>query len=150
MCAGRIASAVGKNDFPQMGLKVFTDFGLECLKSNDKYELKETAFTYFSDLSVSMKDEIEPIFEPVINTILATMNEEDKHQEVKDESQKDASKGFSLDSDSEADLVGIEVNLNQVDERCAAINALGIIAIHAPRLVQSRMKEILDSLEKLQ
>lgn len=76
------------------------------------------------------------------------MNGEDQHEQVKDKT-KDASQGFSLDTDSEEDYVGINVNLNQVDERAAAINAMGIIAMHSPKLMQTRMKDILEAQEKL-
>ena len=124
---------------------------MECLKSSDKFELKETAFTYFSDLSILLKEEMAPVFDQVMNTILETMNAEDQHEKVKDESKQGPSKGFSLDSDSEneEDYMGINVNLSQVDERAAAVNAMGIICMHAPKLCQGRMKDILESQEKL-
>lgn len=148
MCAGRLASACGRDVFPAQAIEGFTMFGLECLKSNDKFELKETAFTYFSDLSVLLKEEMAPVFDQVINTILETMYAEDEHEQVKDET-KDPTKGFSLDSDSENDFVGLNVNLNQVDEKAAAVNAMGIIAMNAPKLIQTRMKDILEAQEKL-
>ena len=57
-----------------------------------------------------MKEDMAPVFEPVMNSILHTMNAEDDHEEIKDESKKDKN-GFSLDSDSEQDYVGLNVNL---------------------------------------
>ena len=39
--------------------------------------------------------------------------------------------------------------MNSVDEKAAAVNSLGIIAIHAPKLMAGKRKEILESMEKL-
>ena len=56
--------------------------------------------------------------------------------------------GFSLDSDSEdADELGVNIDIGQVDERASAINALGIINIHAPLLCHTRMQEIMAALD---
>lgn len=70
MSAGRLAQACGKEHFPQQAIEVFTTFGLQCLKSTDKYELKETAMGYFSDLSYLLKEEMAPIYDEVISSIL--------------------------------------------------------------------------------
>lgn len=148
-CAGRLASACGRDVFPAQALEVFTQFGLECLKSSEKYELKETAFTYFSDLAVLLKEDLAPVFEQVMSTILETMNAEDQQEEVRDE-KRDGAKGFSLDTDSEGEgLIGMNVDIGQVDERSAAINALGIIAMHSPKLTANRMKDVLEAQERL-
>lgn len=58
MCAGRLASACGKEDFPQEAIEIFTKFGLACLTQDAerKLELRETAITYFSDLSILIKE----------------------------------------------------------------------------------------------
>jgi hypothetical protein len=113
MCAGRLASSCGRDVFPAQSIDEFTKFGLVCLKSNDKYELKETAFTYFSDLAVLLKEEMAPVFDEVMLAILECMRAEDQHEQVKDESKKDPATGFSLDSDSEdGGFVGLNVNLS--------------------------------------
>jgi hypothetical protein len=44
--------------------------------------------------------------------------------------------------------LGVNIDIGQVDERASAINALGIIAIHAPLLCHGRMQEIMAALEK--
>jgi hypothetical protein len=78
MCAGRLASSCGKDNFPPQAIEVFTAFGLECLKQDgNKLELKETAISYFSDLSILIKEEIAPIFDTVLNEIIKTMMAED-------------------------------------------------------------------------
>lgn len=140
MCAGRLAAACGKDVFPKEALEYFTKFGLQCLQSDGKYELKETAFTYFSDLSVLIREEMAPIFPQVLNSILATMNAEDKQGIDTKDGKTPAPKGFSLDSDSDHDdELGVECDLGQVDEKAAAVNALGVICQNAPGLTAPRM-----------
>jgi len=151
MCAGRLASSCGKEQFPEKAIEVFTNFGLECLKSDNKFELRETAVTYFADLSLLIKEDIAPIFDTVLNEILKTMLAEDAFK--KDESDKPkADKGFSLDSDSE-DVdgeFGMDIDISQLDEKSACINALGNLSMNAPKLCQGRMKDILAAQEHLQ
>lgn len=150
MCAGRLASACGKDNFPQQAIEVFTNFGLECLKQEkNKLELKETAISYFSDLACLIKEDMAPIFETVINEILKTMNADDEYNEEKGE--KKNAGGFSLDSDSEEgdDVIGVNVDINQLDEKASAVNALGVICMNAPKLCQGRMKDILEAQEHL-
>ena len=58
---------------------------------------------------------------------------------------------FSLDSDSEdeAELVGMNVDVNFIDEKSAAVHALGNIALFCSGLILPRMKEIIDVLGSL-
>jgi HEAT repeat protein len=72
MCAGKLASSCGKDKFPTQAIEVFTAFGLECLKEDNKFELKETSISYFSDLTVLIKEEIAPVFDQVMTEILKT------------------------------------------------------------------------------
>lgn len=150
MCAGKLASACGNETFPKEAIEVFTQFGLECLKSDNKYELRETAISYFSDLSVLLKEDIAPVFETVMTEIIATCVKEDEMKETF-EKKKEEGQGFSLDSDSagEGELIGLDVDVATLDEKASAVNALGIIACHSPKLCQSKFQEILDALEKL-
>ena len=72
MCAGKLASSCGKDKFPTQAIEVFTAFGLECLKEDNKFELRETSISYFSDLTVLIKEEIAPVFDQVMTEILKT------------------------------------------------------------------------------
>lgn len=45
--------------------------------------------------------------------------------------------------------MGIDVDVATLDEKASAVNALGIICCHAPKLCQGRIKEILEALEGL-
>ena len=71
MCAGNVAAACGKANFPQEALEEFTKFGLECIQQQDaKYELRETAISYFSEISKILRSEIAPILPQIIPPIL--------------------------------------------------------------------------------
>ena len=43
----------------------------------------------------------------------------------------------------------MDVDLNHLDEKAAAVNSLGILCMYCPSLCQSKSKEILDTLENL-
>ena len=60
MCAGQLAAAVGKDKFPKECIEVFTKYALEFL-AMEKFELRETAISYFAELSRIMKNEMAPI-----------------------------------------------------------------------------------------
>ena len=146
VCAGRVLAACGKDQVDAQTLQVFTAFGLECLKGGSQYELRETAVTYFADLSVLLKEDIAPYFTQVMDEILKICSEE-----IQQKTTEAPKQGFSLDSDSEGgDVLGVNIDIGHVDEKASAINALGILAMHAPLLCFSRMQEILAALEKNQ
>jgi hypothetical protein len=46
--------------------------------------------------------------------------------------------------------LGVDIDISHVDEKASAINALGIISMHAPILCFGRMQEILAALERNQ
>jgi hypothetical protein len=119
MCAGKLASACGKEQFPEQAIDEFTKFALECLKQDtgNKLELRETAITYFSDLSVLIKEDMKPIFDEVMTEIIKTCVKEDEFAQVEKKDLDGGAKkagGFSLDSDSEdpEELAGIDVDVN--------------------------------------
>lgn len=53
--------AVGKERFPKECIEVFTKYALELLTQEDKYELRETAMSYFAELARILKSEMAPI-----------------------------------------------------------------------------------------
>ena len=80
MCAGRLAAACGKETFPTQALDVFTQFGLQCLSTDgaNKFQLRDTAISYFSDLSILLGEEMAPVFDQVMTEILKTCNADDE------------------------------------------------------------------------
>jgi len=75
MCAGQLASAVGKEKFPQECIEVFTKYALEFLVM-DKFELRETAISYFAELVRILKSEMQPIIDTVLSEILKSCKSE--------------------------------------------------------------------------
>lgn len=69
MCAGQLAAAVGKENFPKECIEVFTKYALEFL-ALEKFQLRETAISYFADLVRIMKAEMAPIINQVLDEIL--------------------------------------------------------------------------------
>lgn len=124
MCAGQLASAVGRERFPQEHIELFTKLALEYIKEEGKYELRETAISYFAELSLLLKSELAPIIDVVLTEILKScQSSAGLVQEVETKNQNE----FSLDSDSEDEtkLVGMDVDVNFLDEKSAAVHALG-------------------------
>ncbi len=69
---------------------------------------------------------------------------------VNEESQKD--KQFSLDSDSEEEdenAVGMDVDVNFIDEKSSAVHCLGNICLFCPSLIINRLPEILETLSDI-
>lgn len=114
----------------------------------EKYELRETAISYFAELARILKNEMQPIIETVLNEILKSCKSEAGFQEEHEVKNKDA---FSLDTDSEdeAELVGMNVDINFIDEKSAAVHALGNIGLFCAGLILPRLKEIVDVLADL-
>lgn len=148
MVAGRLIASCGKDKIKPEIVQTFTQFGAVQLEGGAKYELKETAITYFADLSVFMGDtDFAPYFEKVLSEILKTCGEENDLQEPENQPKK---AGFSLDSDSEEDGGHQFVDLANLDEKSSAINALGVMGMHVPKLMGTKLKEIMEALEGLQ
>jgi len=139
-CAGHIAASSGKDQFPKEALEVFTKFGLECLCGEKKqYELRETALSYFSEISKILRNEMAPIFDKVLEQIIATCISEEGIK-----SQGEKKDKFSLDSDSEEEeIVGIDVNTNFIDEKSSAIHCLGNLSMNCMDLMMPHMEKIL-------
>jgi hypothetical protein len=77
MVAGRLIASCGKDKIKPEVVTTFTNFGAVHLSGGSKFELKETAITYFADLSVFLGDQdFAPYFDKVIEEILKTCNED--------------------------------------------------------------------------
>ena len=147
MCAGQLAAAVGKEKFPKECIEVFTKYALEFL-ALDKYQLRETAISYFAELVRIMKAEMAPIINQVLDEILKSCKSEAGVTQELETKKKEA---FSLDSDSEdeAELVGMDVDVNFIDEKSSAVHALGNIALFCSGPILPRLSEIVEVLSEL-
>lgn len=147
-CAGQLAAAVGKEKFPQECVEVFTKYALQFLTESNKFELRETAISYFAELARILKLDMAPIIDQVLTEVLNSCK---SNAGVKEELEAKPKEAFSLDSDSEdeADLVGMDVDVNFLDEKSSAVHALGNISLFCCSLVLPRMQEILDVLAEI-
>ncbi len=148
MCAGQLAAAVGKARFPSECIETFTKQALVYLQEENKFELRETAVSYFAELCKILKDEMQPIIDQVVTQVLASCKSEKGVKQFKDENGK--TKQFSLDSDSDEDeVVGMDVDVNFIDEKAAAVHALGNLCLFCPSLLLPRLPEVLEVLSNL-
>jgi len=145
VCAGKLAASVGREKFPQAALDAFITFAKSCLKENDnKYELRETAMTFFYELTDLLEEDIAPHFDEVMTELLKTCNKEDDFDDAKKGdgatgNGPDPAKGFSLDSDSDlSGGYGLDVDVACLDEKAAAVNALGYMFFAAPVTCKAR------------
>jgi len=152
MCVGKLAASCTKEHWKH-DLEMFTQFGLQCLKSDNKFEIKESAISYFSDLSVLAKNEIPmPIFEDVMAELFKVCMKDDDALKKKQEEKPQKPGDFSLDTDSD-DMDNfeddIEIDNSIVDEKSAAVNAIGVFGCHSPGLAKSCLKEMISALQFL-
>lgn len=89
---------------------------------------------------------------PIINEVLEEVLKSCKSTSgVVEEVEQKPKEAFSLDTDSEdeAELVGMDVDVNFIDEKSAAVHALGNFALFCPGLIFPRLQEILDVLNEI-
>jgi hypothetical protein len=54
------------------------------------------------------------------------------------------------DEDGEGDVVGMDVDINFIDEKASAVHALGNLCLFCPSLVFPRMQEIIETLKEIE
>jgi hypothetical protein len=114
----------------------------------DKFELRETAISYFAELVRILKSEMQPIINQVLDEILKSCKSD---AGMKTEIEQKPKEAFSLDTDSEdeGELVGMDVDVNFIDEKSAAVHALGNIGLFCSGIILPRMTEIMEVLSEL-
>lgn len=142
MCAGNLAQACGKANFPQAALEEFTRFAIQCLQHEESiFELKETAMNYFGEISKIMKSDMAPIIPTIIEPILTEVGAELALKTAPKEK-----KDFSLDSDSEdEEVLGLDVE--GIDEKTAAIHALGNLYLNCSGILAPYLERIVKVLK---
>lgn len=88
-----------------------------------------------------------PILTTVLTEIMKSLNSEEGIKPKVEGKKKD----FSLDSDSDSaeDFVGFDIDNSFIDEKAAAIHALGNIALNCSSLVFPHMAQIIASLQEM-
>ena len=146
MCTGALASVAGKDKFPREALEEFTKFGLECLAQEDaKFQLRETAIQYFTEISKVLKSEMAPIFNIILEQVLKTAASE-KGINYENATKKEG--GFSLGSDSEDEgPCNIDINTDFIDEKSSAIHCIGNFGLNCSGLMFPHMENVCKHLE---
>lgn len=153
VCVGHLAAAVGRENFPAEKLEQFTKFGLMAIKE-EKQEIRETSIGYFSSIVKILKTDIGPIVPTILEEVLKSIASqggirETTMNQINAESKK---KDFSLDTDSEEDddeVVGMDIDINFLDEKSAAIHCLGHLCLFAMPCLVDKLPQILNELKEL-
>ncbi len=150
MCAGNLANASGHEHFPQEALEKFTAFGLECLQqSESKFELKETAINYFSEIAKILKSKMAPIIPLIIEHILSSTETQICGEEVDKKGDQGAEFDLDSDDDDDGDDMIMQYDLEGVDEQVSAIHCLGNLSLYCSELMQPYMTRIWEKLQNL-
>lgn len=140
----------GKEKFPMEAIEVFSQFGLQCLQQKDnKLQLREQAIGYFSEISKVLKSDMKPILKTVLEEVMKSLVSEEGIVPVVDEKKAG---DFSLDSDSddeEGQVTGLDIDTSFIDEKAAAIHALGNIFMNCSTLCFPNLAHIITSLEDM-
>ena len=100
MCAGNLAQACGDGEFPQQALEEFTRFALECLNQTDaKFELKETAINYFSEISKILKSKMAQLIPTIVPIIIESTETKLNIEKLVEQADNE----FDLDSDEDSE-----------------------------------------------
>lgn len=121
---------------------------MQCLAQTDsKLELREQAIGYFSEISKILKSDMAPVLSTVLTEIMKSLASEDGIKPQTQTKQKD----FSLDSDSDdgEQVVGFDIDTGFIDEKAAAIHALGNICLNCPSLVFPHLATIITQLQEV-
>ena len=93
-----------------------------------------------------------PIVNQVLEEVIKSCNSDQGITQVLEKEQQPEMKQFSLDSDSEdsdADVKGIDVDVNFIDEKSAAIHAIGNLFLYCPGALVDSLQGILGALNEL-
>ena len=146
MCAGNLAQACGKDNFPETALEEFTRFGIDCLQQTDShFELKETAINYFSEISKIMRSRMAQILPIIIEPILESCETKVTSKDV----EKPSTDTFDLDSESDDEYEMVGVDNGDLDEQTSAIHCVGNLALNCSGLMQPYLDRALEKLSKI-
>jgi uncharacterized protein with von Willebrand factor type A (vWA) domain len=99
---------------------------------------------YFGEISKIMKSKMEPLIPTIVEVALDTINAEIGL--LTKEKEAGAPTEFDLDSDQEDDEV-IGLDLQDVDEKSAAIGVLGHLCLNCSGIMQPHMEKICEALK---
>lgn len=84
-----------------------------------------------------------PIMDKVLTQVLISCK---SNAGIKQEIAERPKEAFSLDSDSEesdGELVGMDVDVNFIDEKASSVHCVGTLMLYCPAAIMHRLDEIL-------
>ena len=141
---GRLANAVGKEKF-QPYLEPISQQVMNSLKESKLLEVAEAGFSYFADIAKILKHEFAPLLPTLVPLVIKSCISDDG---INIEYKKDEGDIIDLGSDDEEkEMQGMAVNTASLDERCAALFAMGSFALSCPKDFLPHMDNCLKALE---
>lgn len=153
---GKIAIAVykvDKNLYQQVVLPC-TEQIYQIMVGNKDYELREGCFSFFYSLASVLEKDFEPFFDRLINFAFDIAVSQEGINYIQDKGD------FSLDTDSEDEdeelegedlgenATSVKVKTTFIDEKAAAIHAIGEFALACPTKFASHFKRAYEILEQ--
>lgn len=87
---------------------------------------------------------------PVLETVIDAVIDACETDEAETKTAEKHREGFSLDTDSDDDeVIGVDVNLNFLDEKASALHCLGNLAVNCSGVIQPYMERICKTLDDL-
>ncbi len=147
---GRLAFAVGKEKY-QPYLETISQKVLADLQKWELFEMSEAAYSYFGEIAKLLGADFAPMLATLVPLAIKSCISDEGIKKDYIEKKKD---DFSLGSDSEEgedddNLKGITVRTAFLDEKTAALHALGMFAISCPKAFLPHMPTCIQMLETI-
>jgi hypothetical protein len=151
-CVGLIAVSIGKNLFGPF-VDGFLRLALSSLEEVDKAEMREYTYRFFENLSTTLGEDFATCLPVIVPLLTKTISADDVLQKVTPKTE------FSFESDDEGDedFDGEEIDVSkyklavrtsQLEEKAAAVSALGAIAYntkhHFIKYLEISLKLLVD------
>ena len=151
-CIGKIAAGICKTQKQIFGTLItpLIDVVFDGMVNLDDYEIREHSYAFFYCAANVLGAEFEPLLEKLVGFAFKSISSKDGMKKVKEKTGD-----FSLDTDSENDEeeltpgAGVKVQMSWLDEKAAAIHALGEFATSCCKGFSPYYQETLKHLEEV-
>ncbi|GAM20378.1 hypothetical protein SAMD00019534_035530 [Acytostelium subglobosum LB1] len=149
-CVGSLVKAVPKDKFRPIihNLMTLAHDGITTLPSS---ELKEATFEFYARIFEHFGEELASFLPGVMEQLIkSSMSDDGVESNRQTENDIDGIDNDEDDEDDEDDLgTSISVRTSFLDEKCAAIHAIGVIAVSLPQSFLPYSGQVITSLEQL-
>jgi len=140
---GRLARAVGKERFKPF-LEVVSQKVVACLRKKEVFELVAAGFSYFADIARVLLTEFAPMLNSLVPLVIETCKSD---QGLELEFRKSSKDNIDIGIDEEAEQTAVGFDSSFMDQKTAALHALGIFAITCPKEFTPYMKDCIETLD---